>query len=144
MYMSRIYSITELRKEIRQAFDAAELFEKVTIKRHDKYFTLTVCEADDKFIDNVAKIIDEESGNRLYTDKISSNIRPDIQKIRLAEPKDNWQEAGPKPPVVPVYDSNFKPACCTEFVPSGKLCKHWVWDMDKGTNINSLTGEVRE
>ena len=53
----------------------------------------------------------------------------DTKNIRLAEPKD-WKEAG-----------KLKPACC---LIEGKLCKHWVWDMDKGTNINSITGEVKE
>lgn len=55
---------------------------------------------------------------------------PFKKNIDLAEPKNSWQEAG-----------KLKPACC---LIEGKLCKHWVWDMDKGTNINSITGEVKE
>lgn len=55
---------------------------------------------------------------------------PTKKNIDLAEPKDKWQEVGVKP----------LPACCSQ----EKLCKHWVWSMDSGVNINSITGEVRE
>lgn len=69
--------------------------------------------------------------HRLSTDKLSSNIRPDI----------------PKNPIEPSAHNEFtealdasEQACCRKKAP----CKHWQHDSDNNQWINSLSGRSRE
>ena len=66
--------------------------------------------------------------HKLATDEVSSSVRPEIQKNRLAEPKkDEWVEVD-------------TPDCCKK----AKPCKHWLWDGSILKWVNSISGEVKE
>lgn len=78
----------------------------------------------------------------LETDEVSSNVRPDIKNIRLAEPKlavKDLCKHGNMAGFCPECDfKEVLPKCCGLKNP----CKHWQF-ID-GNWVNSISGEVRE
>ena len=126
------YSVAEFRKNIRLALDAVERGEDVHITRHNKTFAIIKADF-----------------NYLTTDKVSSNIRPDIKNTPVATqqlPDGSTAiviPVGVEKETTPPSENEFAEAldaaeqeCCRANAP----CKHWAWDPVRMMYVNSLSG----
>lgn len=71
-----IYTVAEIRKNMRVALDMAETT-PIFIKRHDKIFMLRLTPYKE-----VPVVEFDPKATWLETDEVSSNVRPNIQKIK--------------------------------------------------------------
>ncbi len=153
------YSVTDFRKNIREALNAVESGKLVTIKRHDKTFIVMTMWDYNQAIVEAAK----DGVSRLVTDEVSSNIRPDLKKIAdLPDGKIKLVSTPVEPnpfAVVPPRDKTPDTEVKNlddEFVEAGKRvgglpcclkakpCQHWQWDTDNAQWVNILSGEKRD
>ena len=73
--------------------------------------------------------------------KISSNVRPDVQKI-ASEATPDVSDLFPSPDADDIKQSNAEQPCCEH---PTRPCKHWVWDTERGDGYrNTLSGRFRE
>lgn len=124
------YTVAEFRKNMREAFEAAERGELVEIERYDQSFYLV----EDTNI-NEDDILDVPLATK-------ENVLNGAQTPKKEEdPIDEWFEShGKGNKDTPVESNNNGKLCCTLKIP----CKHWEFDGTQQAWVNVLTGEVKE
>ena len=110
------YSISEFRKNIREALNKVEAGELVTITRHDKMFKISQAGTTRPIIEGgTSFLVQTDKGGDEYNLVPPKKIESDSQANKNELP------------------------CCSKNTP----CKHWVWNEATSSYMNILSNRER-